>query len=91
MHGSRDSLIPVGEARSFVDRLRSVSAAPVGFVELPGVGHGFDLTDAARTGAVVAATGRFLRQIHQIGRPLKQARRSNTFLVDVVLTRTVTC
>ncbi len=65
VHGSRDSLIPVGEARSFVHKLRSVSVATVGYVELPGVGHGFDLTDAARTGAVVAATGRFLRQIYQ--------------------------
>lgn len=65
VHGSRDSLIPVGEARAFVHKLRSVSKATVGYVELPGVGHGFDLTDAARTGAVVAATGRFLRQIHQ--------------------------
>jgi acetyl esterase/lipase len=64
IHGSRDSLIPVGEARAFVQRLRSVSAAPVAYAELPGVGHGFDLIDAARTGAVVAAVGRFLRQIH---------------------------
>ena len=63
VHGSDDSLIPVGEARAFVDRLRSVSAATVGYVELPGVGHGFDLIDGARTGAVVAAIGRFLRQI----------------------------
>ena len=65
VHGNRDSLIPVGEARAFVDQLRSVSAATVGYVELPGVGHGFDLVDGARTGAVVAAIGRFLRQIHQ--------------------------
>jgi acetyl esterase/lipase len=65
VHGSRDSLIPVGEARAFVHKLRSVSAATVGYAELPGVGHGFDLTDAARTGAVVAGIGRFLRQIHQ--------------------------
>jgi acetyl esterase/lipase len=65
VHGSRDGLIPVGEARAFVHMLRSVSAAKVGYVELPGVGHGFDLTDAARTGPVVAAIGRFLRQIHQ--------------------------
>lgn len=63
VHGSDDNLIPVGEARAFVDRLRSVSAAKVGYVELPGVGHGFDLIDGARTGVVVAAIGRFLRQI----------------------------
>jgi acetyl esterase/lipase len=65
VHGSHDSLIPVGEARSFVDRLRSVSAAAVAYVELPGVGHGFDLVDGVRTGAVVAAIGRFLGQIHK--------------------------
>jgi acetyl esterase/lipase len=65
IHGSNDNLIPVGEARAFVDRLRSVSAAKVGYVELPGVGHGFDLVDGARTGAVVAAIGRFLRQIQK--------------------------
>ena len=65
VHGSRDALIPVGEARAFVHKLRSVSATTVGYVELPGVGHGFDLIDGARTGAVVAAIGRFLRQVHQ--------------------------
>ncbi len=72
VHGSRDSLIPVGEARAFVGKLRSVSAATVGYVELPGVGHGFDLIDGSRTGAVVAAIGRFLRQIHQ-DRPAAKA------------------
>jgi acetyl esterase/lipase len=65
VHGSRDSLIPVHEARAFVERLRSVSGSKVGYVELPGVGHGFDLLDGARTGAVVAAIGRFLGQVHK--------------------------
>ena len=65
IHGSRDGLVPVGEARAFVHKLRSVSAAAVGYVELPGAGHAFDLTDAARTAAVVAAIGRFLQHVHQ--------------------------
>ncbi|GAC1396949.1 MAG: esterase LipC [Mycobacterium sp.] len=64
VHGSKDSLIPVGEARAFVDRMRSVSEAAVGYVELPGVGHGFDLVDGSRTAPVVAAIGRFLGQVH---------------------------
>ncbi len=64
VHGSDDRLIPVGEARAFVDRLRSVSEATVGYIELPGVGHGFDLVDGARTAPVVAAIGRFLHQVH---------------------------
>ena len=65
IHGSGDSLIPVDEARTFVNKLRAVSTSTVCYVELPGVGHGFDLVDGTRTGAVVAAIGRFLRQIHQ--------------------------
>jgi acetyl esterase/lipase len=65
VHGSDDGLIPVGEARAFVERLRSVSEAAVGYIELPGAGHGFDLVDSVRTAPVVAAIGRFLHQVHQ--------------------------
>ena len=65
VHGSDDGIIPVGEARAFVDRMRMVSESAVGYIELPGVGHGFDLIDGARTAPVVAAIGRFLHQIHQ--------------------------
>jgi acetyl esterase/lipase len=65
VHGSNDGLIPVGEAREFVERLRSVSESTVGYVELPGVGHGFDLVDGTRTAPVVAAIGRFLHHVHQ--------------------------
>jgi acetyl esterase/lipase len=65
VHGSEDGLIPVGEARSFVDRMRSVSESTVGYIELPGVGHGFDLVDGTRTAPVVAAIGRFLQHVHE--------------------------
>ena len=65
VHGSNDGLIPVSEARAFVDRMRSVSESTVGYIELPGVGHGFDLVDGARTAQVVAAIGRFLQHVRQ--------------------------
>lgn len=67
VHGSDDGLIPVGEARAFVERLRSVSESAVGYVELPGVGHGFDLVDGVRTAPVIAAIGRFLAHVHREG------------------------
>lgn len=60
IHGTEDGLIPVGEAQTFVQRLRAVSAQAVSYVELPGAGHGFDLTDGTRTGAVSNAIGLFL-------------------------------
>ncbi len=65
VHGSGDSVIPVAQARSFVERLRGVSRSVVSYIELPGGGHGFDMTDGARTGAVATAIGLFLNQIHR--------------------------
>ncbi|HLR98429.1 MAG TPA: alpha/beta hydrolase, partial [Mycolicibacillus parakoreensis] len=65
VHGSRDTVIPVAQARDFVAALRAVSRAPVGYLELPGAGHGFDMTDGVRTGTAVTAIGLFLNEIHR--------------------------
>lgn len=65
IHGSRDSVIPVGQARTFVERLRAVSRSLVAYVELPGAGHGFDLLDGARTGPTTHAISLFLNQVHR--------------------------
>lgn len=65
IHGSRDGVIPVAQARSFVERLRAVSRSLVAYVELPGAGHGFDLLDGARTGSATHAISLFLNQIHR--------------------------
>jgi acetyl esterase/lipase len=65
IHGSGDSVIPVAQARAFVDELRSVSRSVVSYAELPGAGHGFDMIDGARTGSMATAVGLFLNQIHR--------------------------
>ncbi len=65
IHGSGDSVIPVEQARNFVERLRSVSRSVVSYAELPGAGHGFDMIDGARTGAMSTAIGLFLGQIYR--------------------------
>ncbi len=65
IHGTGDSVIPVAQARSFVDRLKAVSHSVVSYLELPGAGHAFDMTDGARTGSVTTAIGLFLNQIHR--------------------------
>lgn len=70
IHGSRDTVIPVEQARSFVERLRSASHSVVSYMEFPGAGHGFDLTDGARTGAMAAAVGLFLNQVHRSRPPI---------------------
>ena len=72
LHGDSDAIIPVAEARTFVERLRAVSQNPVGYVELPGTGHGFDLTNGIRAGAAVRAIGLFLGHVHR-ARPVTAA------------------
>jgi acetyl esterase/lipase len=63
VHGTADTIIPVAQAVAFADRLRATSLAAVGYLELPGAHHGFDMTDGARTPAVVTAIGLFLDEV----------------------------
>ncbi|HKI42438.1 MAG TPA: alpha/beta hydrolase [Mycobacterium sp.] len=65
IHGSRDNVIPVEQAHSFVERLRAVSHSTVGYLELPGAGHGFDLLDGHRAGIAAHATSLFLNHVHR--------------------------
>ncbi|CAM4439786.1 Carboxylesterase NlhH [Mycobacterium basiliense] len=65
IHGSSDSVIPVAQARSFVERLRAVSRSLVAYLELPGAGHGFDLLDGARTGPATHAISLFLNEVYR--------------------------
>jgi acetyl esterase/lipase len=65
VHGTADSVIPVGQAREFVERLRASSRACVGYLELPGANHGFDMIDGARTAAAITVIGLFLNEVHR--------------------------
>jgi acetyl esterase/lipase len=65
IHGTGDTVIPVEQARIFVERLRAASHSVVSYVELPGAGHAFDMIDGARTGSMATAIGLFLNQIHR--------------------------
>ena len=60
-HGDRDTLVPVQDARVFVERLRAVSRSDVLYVELPGAEHAFDLIPSVRSVRVVEGIERFLR------------------------------
>jgi acetyl esterase/lipase len=60
IHGERDTLTPVADARDFVEALRAVSDSEVRYIELPGAEHAFDLWPSVRTARVVDGIGRFL-------------------------------
>lgn len=65
VHGSADTVIPVEQARAFVARLRASSRSTVGYLELPGAHHGFDMTDGARTRSAATVIGLFLNEVHR--------------------------
>jgi acetyl esterase/lipase len=64
IHGSADTVIPVGQARDFVDELRSVSKSPVLYLELEGAQHAFEIFPSIRANAVVRSVARFLEKVH---------------------------
>jgi acetyl esterase/lipase len=79
IHGKHDSLVPVAEARHFVERLRAVSHAPVAYAELPGTQHAFDVFPSIRSAHVVRAVERFLDYVWSV-RAQKEERPSRTAL-----------
>jgi acetyl esterase/lipase len=60
LHGTNDSLVPVEQARTFVDELRKVSTQPVVYAELPGAQHAFEIFPSVRANAASHAVERFL-------------------------------
>jgi acetyl esterase/lipase len=64
VHGKRDTLVPVAEARLFVELLRAVSRAPVLYAELPGAQHAFEVFPSERTGHALAGVERFLAWVY---------------------------
>ena len=65
VHGTNDSLAPIEQARRFVERLRTQSANPVVFAELPRAQHAFDIYGSIRATHTVHAVERFLDVIHR--------------------------
>jgi len=64
IHGDRDVLAPVEDARTFVDSLREVADQPVYYLELKGAQHAFEIIASVRANAVVSSVGRFLQAVH---------------------------
>ena len=66
IHGRSDSLVGVDQARQFVRALREVSRSTVGYAELPGTQHAFDVFPSIRSAHVVRGVDRFLRFTYDV-------------------------
>jgi acetyl esterase/lipase len=64
VHGSNDSLVPVGEARHFAQLLEATSKSPVVYGELPGAQHAFEIFRSVRTAHLVVAATQFLAVVY---------------------------
>jgi acetyl esterase/lipase len=60
LHGARDSLVAVEQARLFVAALRETSTNSVAYAEFPGTQHAFDVFPSIRSEHVVRAVERYL-------------------------------
>ncbi len=78
LHGDRDVLAPVEQARAFFDRLGAVSQAPVAYAELHGAHHAFDVMSSTRSAHAVQAVERFLGAAYGRHRSHGRARGAPT-------------
>ena len=69
LHGDRDVLVPVEQARPMARQLQACSEAPVAYGEMHGAHHAFDVLSSTRTVHAVQAVERFLGVIY--GRHLR--------------------
>ena len=79
VHGDRDTLAPVEDARSFADALQSVSRAPVMYAELRGAQHAFDVFASPRTARMLDGTLRFLSAIRDGAKSAVAHREAERF------------
>jgi acetyl esterase/lipase len=60
VHGDRDTLAPVADARLFAERLKAVSTSPVLYAEMQGAQHAFEVFPSVRSARVIEGVERFL-------------------------------
>jgi acetyl esterase/lipase len=61
IHGTNDTLVSIGQARTFVEKLRDASDHAVAYSELSGTQHAFDVFPSVRSQHSVRGVDRFLR------------------------------
>ena len=79
VHGDRDTLAPVEDARLFVECLSEVSRAPVRYAELRGAQHAFDIFASPRTARMVDGTLRFLSAMRARAKIASDSKPSERF------------
>ncbi|MFN8545971.1 MAG: alpha/beta hydrolase [Candidatus Binatia bacterium] len=64
IHGDKDTMVPVAEARRFAQALREHTPGPVVYAEIPGAQHAFEIFPSLRTTFVLHGVERFLAHLY---------------------------
>ena len=64
IHGDRDTLVPVAEARRFATALRAVTSDALVYAEIPGAQHAFEIFPSLRSTFVIHGVERFLAHVY---------------------------
>lgn len=72
IHGDRDTMVPVSEAKRFADALRAHTPGPVVYVEIPGAQHAFEIFPSLRTTFVIHGVEHFLAYLVSRRRALQK-------------------
>ena len=64
IHGDKDTLVPVDEARTFAKTLGEISDNPVAYAEIEGGQHAFDMFASVRSEYVKFGVAKFLVYLH---------------------------
>jgi acetyl esterase/lipase len=79
IHGDRDTLAPVAEARRFVEEFRRRAHGAIAYAEIPGAQHAFEIFPSLRSTFVIHGIERFLAWVysrHLVARGKAGARRA---------------
>ena len=71
LHGTRDHLISINEARIFKNKLAKVSRSPVRYLEVP-ADHGFDLYNTAQSRLALRVAEKFLSDMYHLKTSVEQ-------------------
>lgn len=72
LHGTHDILVPIDDARHFVQLLRARSLAPVAYAELPGAQHAFEVFPSERSLHALRGVEAFLAWVYSRHRARKK-------------------
>lgn len=78
IHGDRDTLVPVEEARRFVMEFRRLAHDRIAYAEIPGAQHAFEIFPSLRSNQVVQAVARFLMYRYSAHRAARDRSRSTS-------------